>query len=66
MFLNFHVKICTDHHCSMAATDLEHHFILPIEIALMTQGPDIVIWSMKFKKKVFVIELTVPLEETLG
>ena len=50
---------CTDWH---VATDLKHNFIFPIEIALTTKRPDIVIWSVK-AKKVFVIELTVPFEE---
>ena len=44
---------------------LEHHFIFPTEIALMTQHPDIVTWSIKLKK-VFVIELTVSLEENFN
>ena len=38
---------CTDCHVT---TDLEHHFVFPIEIALTTQRPDIVIWSIKLKK----------------
>ena len=42
---------------------LENHFVFSIEIALTTQRPDIVIWSVKSFKKVFVIELTVPFEE---
>ena len=50
---------CTDGH---VITDIEHHFIFPTEIALTTQHPDIVIWSVKLKKG-FVIELTVPFEE---
>ena len=50
---------CTDWHVT---TDSEHYFVFPIEIALMTQHPDIVIWSIKLKK-VFIIELTVPSEE---
>ena len=37
---------CTDWH---VATDLEHHFLFPTEIALTTQRPDIAIWSVKFK-----------------
>ena len=37
---------CTDWH---VATDLEHHFIFPTEIPLMTQHPDIVIWSVELK-----------------
>ena len=45
-----------------AATDLEHHFVFLTEIALMTQHPDVAIWSVKLKK-VFVIQLTIPLEE---
>ena len=44
------------------ATDLEHHFIFPTEIALMIQCPDIVILSVKLKK-VFFIELTAHFEE---
>ena len=52
---------CTDWH---VATDLKHNFIFPTEIALTTKRPDIVIWSVKAKKKkVFVIELKVPYEE---
>ena len=35
---------CTNWHI---ATDLEHHFVFPTEIKLMTQGLDIVIWSVK-------------------
>ena len=50
---------CTDRH---VATDLKHNFIFPIEIALTTKRPDIVIWPVK-AKQVFVIELTVPYEE---
>ena len=38
---------CTDW---QIATDLDHHFVLSIEIALMTQHPDIVSWSVKLKK----------------
>ena len=38
---------CTDWH---VATNLEHYFVFPTEIALMTQRPDIVIWSVKLKK----------------
>ena len=37
---------CTDWH---VATDLEHHFVFPTEISLITQRPDIVIWSVKAK-----------------
>ena len=44
------------------ATDLEHNFIFPTEIALTTKRPDIVIWSVQVKKG-FVIELTVSFEE---
>ena len=43
------------------ATDLEHHFLFPTEIVLMTQRPDIVIWFIKLK--VFIIELMVIFEE---
>ena len=50
---------CIDWH---VATDLEHHFIFPTEVALMTQHLHIVIWSVRFLK-VFVFELTVPFEE---
>ena len=50
---------CMDWHI---ATDLEHHFLFQTEVALMTQHPDIVIWSFKLKN-VFVIELTAPFEE---
>ena len=50
---------CTDWH---VATDLKHNFIFPTKIALTTKRPDIVIWSAK-AKEVFVIELTVPLED---
>ena len=50
---------CTSWH---VATNLEHHFAFPTEIALTTQRPDIVIWSVKLNKN-FVIELTVPFEE---
>ena len=50
---------CTDWH---VATDLKLNFIFPTEIALMTNHPDIVIWSVK-AKNVFVIELTVPYEK---
>ena len=39
------------------ATNLEHYFIFPTEIALMTQHSDIIIWSIKLKK------LMVPFEE---
>ena len=46
---------CMDWH---AATDLKHNFIFPTETALTTKRPDIVIWSVKAKKKVFVIEST--------
>ena len=38
---------CTDWH---VATDLKHNFIFPTDIALTTQRPDIVIWSVKAKK----------------
>ena len=54
---------CTECH---VATDFKHHFIFPIEIALTTHRPDIVIWSVKLKKKGFIIELTVPFEENFG
>ena len=50
---------CTNWHI---ATDLKHHFVFPTEMALTTQHPDIVIWSVKLKK-FFVIELMVPFEE---
>ena len=43
-------------------TDLKHNFIFPTEIALTTNRPDIVIWSVKLKK-VFVIESMIPFEE---
>ena len=33
------------------ATDLKLNFIMPTEIALTTKPPDIVIWSVKAKKK---------------
>ena len=39
---------CMDWH---VATDLKHNFIFPTEIALMTKRPDIVIWSVKAKKR---------------
>ncbi len=52
-------KSCMDWH---VPTDLKHNFIFPTEIALVIKSPDIVIWSVK-AKKVFVIELMVPLEE---
>ena len=39
---------CTDWH---VATDLKHNFIFPTETALTTKRPDIVIWSVKAKKK---------------
>ena len=57
-------KIC----CEMANKTLNNitkraiHFIFPTEIALMTQHPDIVIWSVRLKK-VFIIELIVAFEE---
>ena len=41
---------CMDWH---VATDLKHNFIFPTEIALTTKRPDIVIWSVKVKKKSF-------------
>ena len=44
------------------ATNLEHHFVFTTEIALMTQSPDIVIWSLKLKK-VFFIELMISFEK---
>ena len=50
---------CTDWH---VATDLEHNFIFPTEIALTTKRPDIVIWSVK-AKNVMAIELTVLFQE---
>ena len=50
---------CTDLY---VATDLEHHFTFPTEIALKILHLDIVIWSVKFFKK-FVIVLTVAFEE---
>ena len=53
------LDVCTDWH---VATDLEPHFVFPTEVALTTQHPDIVIWSVKLKK-VFVIQLTVTFEE---
>ena len=37
---------CTDRHI---ATDLEHHFVFPTEIALTTQRPDLVVWSVRLK-----------------
>ena len=40
---------CMDWHVT---TDLEY-FVFPTEIALTTQRPDIVLWSVKFKKKSF-------------
>ena len=52
----------TDWH---VATNLKHNLIFSPEIALTTKRPDIVIWSVKAKKKKdFVIELTVHFEET--
>ena len=39
---------CADWH---VATDLKHNFIFPTEIALTTKCPDIIIWSVKAKKK---------------
>ena len=50
---------CTDWR---VATDSKHNFIFPTEIPLTTKRPDIVIGSVKTKKKVFVIDLTVPFE----
>ena len=50
---------CTD---QQFAIDLEHHFVFPTEIALMTQHPDIVIWSIKLEE-VFIIELTILFDE---
>ena len=50
---------CTDW---TVATDLEHHFVFPTEIALTTKHLDIVIWSIKLKTLI-VIELAVPFEE---
>ena len=38
---------CMDWHTT---TDLEHLFEFPNEIVLMTQRPDIVIWSVKLKR----------------
>ena len=43
-------------------TDLEHHFVFSLEVALTMQCSDIVIWSFKLKK-VFIIELSVTFEE---
>ena len=40
---------CTNWH---VATDLKHNFKFPTKIALTTKRPDIVIWSVKAKKKV--------------
>ena len=40
-----------------------YNIIFPTEIALTTKHPDIIIWSVK-AKKVFVIKLTVPFEES--
>ena len=63
------MKIYVNHNCLRAArtgtsaTDLKHNFIFSTEMALTTKRPDIAIWSVKVKKKVFVIELTVPYEE---
>ena len=51
---------CTEGH---VATELDHHFVFPTEIALMTQRLDNVIWSVKLKKKVLLVELTDPFEE---
>ena len=50
---------CIDEHVT---TDLEHHFVFPIEIVLTTQHADTVIWSVKLKKN-FVIVLMVPFKE---
>ena len=35
------------------ATALKHNFEFPTEMALTIQRPDIVIWSVKLKKKSF-------------
>ena len=42
------VEGCKDWHVD---TDLKHNFVFPTEIALTTKRPDIVIWSVKAKKK---------------
>ena len=38
---------CTNWH---VATDLEHNFLFPTEVALTTSRPDIDIWSVNLKK----------------
>ena len=46
--------------------DYDHrHYVFPISIYSTPQRPDIVIWSLSIKK-VFLFELTVPLEENFG
>ena len=43
-------------------SDLRSQLVFPTDIALTSQRPDLIVWSVA-QRKVFLIELTVPFEE---